>query len=84
MQSQIDHKCSEQSTPDNCPDRLVNYSPMFNEYGLIVHDGGSIQEVNEIGNVEMNGNIKRSEYVAVTLLGCILLPALAQAERRAT
>jgi len=57
---------------------------MFNEYGLIVHDGGSIQEVNEIGNVEMNGNIKRSEYVAVTLLGCILLPALAQAERRAT
>ncbi|MDN2567210.1 hypothetical protein N1F89_13355 [Aquibium sp. A9E412] len=24
-----------------CPDMLISYSPAFNEYGLIVHDGGA-------------------------------------------
>lgn len=25
----------------DCPDCLVNYTPQFDEYGLIVHDGGA-------------------------------------------
>jgi hypothetical protein len=41
MRKQLDNKCTEHSSPYECPDCLVNYSPVFNEYGIIVHDGGS-------------------------------------------
>jgi hypothetical protein len=33
--------CDEHPDPWDCPDALVTYSPVFDEYGLIVHDGGS-------------------------------------------
>lgn len=33
--------CNRHPDPFQCPDRLVVYVPKFDEYGLIVHDGGS-------------------------------------------
>lgn len=41
MRSQIDYRCDKHPDPFDCPDNLVDYSPKFREYGLIVHDGGS-------------------------------------------
>jgi hypothetical protein len=41
MHSQIDSSCAQHASPFECPDTLVSYSPKFNEYGLIVHDGGT-------------------------------------------
>ena len=33
--------CDEHTNPYECPDYVIAYSPEFDEYGLIVHDGGS-------------------------------------------
>ncbi len=33
--------CSLHSNPFECPDSLVYYSVKFDEYSLIIHDGGS-------------------------------------------
>jgi hypothetical protein len=41
MRRQVEKVCEQHPDPLDCPDRLVNYSPKFREYGLIVHDGGS-------------------------------------------
>jgi hypothetical protein len=41
MTERINHKCQQHDDPFECPDNLVYYSPKFDEYGLIVHDGGS-------------------------------------------
>ncbi len=41
MRSQLELACEHHASPFDCPDALVAYSPKFNEYGLIVHDGGS-------------------------------------------
>ena len=41
MRTQVEQKCDVHPDPFNCPDNLVYYSARFNEYGLIVHDGGS-------------------------------------------
>jgi len=32
--------CDEHSDPYECPDYVVSYIEKFDEYGLIVHDGG--------------------------------------------
>jgi hypothetical protein len=40
MQAQVDHTCPQHPEPDTCPDKLVTYTPRFDEYGLIIHDGG--------------------------------------------
>jgi hypothetical protein len=37
----INHKCEQHDDPFECPDNLIFYSLKFDEYGLIVHDGGS-------------------------------------------
>ena len=37
----VESKCDQHEDRFHCPDALVNYSEKFNEYGLIVHDGGS-------------------------------------------
>jgi hypothetical protein len=41
MRGQIEFTCKQHASPHQCPDALVSYWPKFNEYGLIVHDGGS-------------------------------------------
>ncbi len=40
MQEQVDLVCVEHPNQDVCPDALIHYSERFNEYGLMVHDGG--------------------------------------------
>lgn len=32
--------CTQHADPFECPDSLVIYNEVFDEYGLIVHDGG--------------------------------------------
>ena len=41
MTDNLKNKCTEHSSPFECPDSLIFYSDVFNEYGLIVHDGGN-------------------------------------------
>ena len=41
MEFQVTHKCAEHSSPFECPDSLAVYVPKFDEYGLIIHDGGT-------------------------------------------
>lgn len=41
MRCQAELTCPHHSSAFECPDALILYSPKFNEYGLIVHDGGS-------------------------------------------
>ena len=33
--------CDQHPDRSDCPDCLLAYSPKFDEYGLIIHDGGS-------------------------------------------
>ena len=40
MQSALVHLCDTHAHPFACPDMLLCYSPQFDEYGLILHDGG--------------------------------------------
>jgi hypothetical protein len=40
MSDEIVRRCSEHVTPFDCPDTLILYEPRFDEYGLIIHDGG--------------------------------------------
>ena len=40
MRRQLDFSCELHASPFDCPDALVAYSETFNEYGVIVHDGG--------------------------------------------
>lgn len=32
--------CDEHDDPYECPDYVISYSETFDEYGLIIHDGG--------------------------------------------
>lgn len=41
MTAQIAHQCVEHPNPFDCPDALVCYEQRFDEYGLIIHDGGT-------------------------------------------
>ena len=40
MCEQLLTNCPQHSNISGCPDRLVFYDDRFDEYGLIVHDGG--------------------------------------------
>ena len=40
MDSAIAFDCSSHSDVYDCPDVLVSYIEKFDEYGLIIHDGG--------------------------------------------
>ncbi|WP_120495767.1 hypothetical protein [Kiloniella sp. EL199] len=33
--------CKDHNDPFECPDVLISYSDRFEEYGLIIHDGGA-------------------------------------------
>jgi hypothetical protein len=41
MMLQTDFVCEEHESPFECADNLIYYSQKFDEYGLIIHDGGS-------------------------------------------
>ncbi len=41
MNRHLGQMCEEHSDPCDCPDCVISYSDVFDEYGLIIHDGGS-------------------------------------------
>jgi hypothetical protein len=41
MEEHLKFECSQHADAYECPDTLVSYSQQFDEYGVIVHDGGS-------------------------------------------
>lgn len=41
MTNEVNKKCHQHSDPFGCPDHLVSYSEKLDEYGIIIHDGGS-------------------------------------------
>lgn len=41
MDQQLDFRCSVHADPFECADALITYSPALDEYGIIIHDGGS-------------------------------------------
>jgi len=41
MRDQVESRCDEHLDRFECPDDLVAFIPKFQEYGLIVHDGGT-------------------------------------------
>ena len=41
MLREAERVCDKHPDRFDCPDCLLDYSPKFREYGLIVHDGGS-------------------------------------------
>ncbi|MBK1884552.1 hypothetical protein JIN85_19205 [Luteolibacter pohnpeiensis] len=41
MKSAVASECEQHVGRRDCPDALINYSAKFDEYGIIVHDGGS-------------------------------------------
>ena len=40
MTDAVQSTCSEHPDRFDCPDALLDYSDIFDEYGIIVHDGG--------------------------------------------
>ena len=41
MKDQVNINCKIHADPFGCPDILITYNKKFDEYGLIIHDGGS-------------------------------------------
>ncbi len=41
MQNWLDHKCDQHDNPFDCPDNLICYIRKYDEFGIIIHDGGS-------------------------------------------
>ena len=41
LTEELTKKCEKHPNPFDCPDALIFYSEKFEEYGLIVHDGGA-------------------------------------------
>lgn len=41
MHIEVERVCEQHPVRHDCPDCLVEYHPAFDEYGLLVHDGGS-------------------------------------------
>lgn len=41
MTYRVNYVCKQHGDPFDCPDNLIFYSSKFDEYGIIVHDGGS-------------------------------------------
>jgi hypothetical protein len=40
MREQLELVCEKHPDADQCPDKLVTFWARFQEYGLLVHDGG--------------------------------------------
>jgi hypothetical protein len=41
MEQAINCTCTDHPDGHECPDRLISYNEKFDEYGIIIHDGGS-------------------------------------------
>jgi len=41
MKFAVESECGAHPDRFSCPDALVSYGPQFDEYGIIIHDGGS-------------------------------------------
>jgi Domain of unknown function (DUF6980) len=41
MRAEVVRNCGEGHNRFRCPDSLIAYIPKYDEYGIIVHDGGS-------------------------------------------
>jgi Domain of unknown function (DUF6980) len=41
MERNIKLDCDKHADVFECPDVLISYIPKFDEYGIIIHDGGS-------------------------------------------
>jgi hypothetical protein len=41
MDNAIELSCNQHTDIYSCPDVLIRYTPKFDEYGIIIHDGGS-------------------------------------------
>ena len=41
MRAALDFTCEQHGDPFDCPDGLVVYNEVFDEYGIPVHDGGA-------------------------------------------
>ncbi len=41
MKYHCEFKCEVHNDPFDCPDRIIYFSEETNEYGIIIHDGGS-------------------------------------------
>jgi hypothetical protein len=41
MTEALELHCTEHENRFECPDALVSYNEKFDEYGLIIHDGGA-------------------------------------------
>jgi len=40
MQRNVTARCAVHADRFSCPDSLISYNPVFDEYGIIIHDGG--------------------------------------------
>jgi hypothetical protein len=46
MRGAVESVCNLHTDRFDCPDALLNYSARFDEYGIIIHDGGgSVMEI---------------------------------------
>ncbi|MCT6778887.1 hypothetical protein ABZ329_18695 [Streptomyces rubiginosohelvolus] len=41
MTTRVSWHCDRHDTPSTCPDALIRFSARFQEYGLVIHDGGA-------------------------------------------
>ncbi len=41
MRREAERGCDQHSDRFDCPDCLIHYEPRFQEYGMIIHDGGT-------------------------------------------
>ncbi|MGW8328922.1 DUF6980 family protein [Streptomyces sp. NPDC055897] len=41
MNGRVNVRCDQHDDPFACPDALIEFSAKFQEYGLIIHDGGT-------------------------------------------
>lgn len=41
MQAHIDFRCRNHTSIYDCPDSILSFSDKYDEYGIIIHDGGT-------------------------------------------
>lgn len=41
LKQHVEHRCSVHPNPFDCPDHVVVYLPQFDEFGLVIRDGGN-------------------------------------------
>src|SRR5687768_7293439 len=41
MAETVNYRYSQNTDIFDCPDNIIYYSPRFDEYGIIIHDGGT-------------------------------------------